>query len=156
MKLRRAIITLALSSVLGTGAHAADAPTATAEVAEVAALTVLDEFMAAFNARDETAWVKTLHFPHVRIASGRVRVDADAAAYQDGFDFDDFVRDTGWHHSEWTKRRVVQRSGDKVHIAVRFTRYRADGSVLAAFDSLYIVALRGGRWGVVARSSFAP
>ena len=61
-----------------------------------------------------------------------------------------------WDHSAWEKREVIHSGPDKVHIDTRFIRYRADGSVLASFDSLYIVTKQDGRWGVVARSSFAP
>ncbi len=53
-------------------------------------------------------------------------------------------------------RRAVQSCGDKVHFAVQFTRYRADGSVIGHYPSMWIVTLRDGRWGVEARSSFAP
>jgi hypothetical protein len=35
-------------------------------------------------------------------------------------------------------------------------RYRKDGSELSRFDSLYIVEFKNGRWGLTARSSFAP
>ena len=56
----------------------------------------------------------------------------------------------------WEKREVIHSGPDKVHIDTRFIRYRADGSVLASFDSLYVVTKQDGRWGVVARSSFAP
>jgi hypothetical protein len=120
------------------------------------AMRVLDEFMAAFNARDMDAWMGTLHFPHVRIASGVTRVDATPADMQADFDFARFAKRFEWDHSAWLSRKIVQSGPDKVHVAVRFARYRKDGSVIAEFDSLYIVALRKGRWGVVARSSFAP
>src|SRR4029077_4330128 len=39
-----------------------------------AALVVLDHFMAALNAGDEPALLATLHFPHYRLAGGRMRV----------------------------------------------------------------------------------
>ena len=129
---------------------------ALASTAEAEALQVLDAFMAAFNARDMDAWTATLHFPHVRIASGAARVDADAASYSAGLDFERFSETTGWHHSAWTSRNVVQSGADKVHVAVRFARYREDDSLIAEYASLYIVERRDGRWGVVARSSFAP
>jgi len=120
------------------------------------ALRVLDEFMAAFNARDMDAWMGTLHFPHVRIASGGTRVDATPTEMQADFDFARFAKRFDWDHSAWLSREIVQSGPEKVHVAVRFARYRKDGSVIAEFDSLYVVAYRAGRWGVVARSSFAP
>ena len=36
------------------------------------------------------------------------------------------------------------------------SRYKKDGSELSRFDSLYIVELRSGKWGITGRSSFAP
>ena len=42
--------------------------------AVAAALAVLDRFMAALNAGDEEALLATLHFPHYRLAGGRMQV----------------------------------------------------------------------------------
>jgi hypothetical protein len=120
------------------------------------AMRVLDEFMRAFNARDEKAWTATLHFPHVRIASGATRLDATPEAMLSGFDFERFAKRFEWHHSAWLSREVVQFDADKVHVIVRFARYREDESLIAEFDSLYIVSRREGRWAVAGRSSFAP
>ena len=120
------------------------------------AMRVLDEFMRAFNARDEKAWTATLHFPHVRIASGATRLDATPEAMLSGFDFERFAKRFEWHHSAWLSREVVQFDADKVHVIVRFARYREDQSLIAEFDSLYIVSRREGRWAVAGRSSFAP
>ena len=120
------------------------------------AMRVLDEFMTAFNARDENAWMATLHFPHVRVASGATRLDATPEAMMSSFDFEQFAKRFDWHHSAWLSREVVQSGPDKVHVVVRFARYREDGTVSAEFDSLYIVARRQGRWAVAGRSSFAP
>lgn len=44
---------------------------------------------------------------------------------------------------------------DKVHFDVQFTRYRADGTVIGAYKSLWIVTRIEGHWGVQARSSYA-
>jgi hypothetical protein len=123
--------------------------------AEAAAMKVLDAFMIAFNTRDVAAFEAVLHFPHYRIASGNVSVLQDPRTLPDLFER--FVAAMpGWDHSAWEKREVIHSGPDKVHIDTRFTRYRADGSVLASYDSLYIVTKQEGRWGVIARSSFAP
>jgi hypothetical protein len=157
---RIAALAAALAFAAAEGAAAGDEPASPAQAAadtpEQAALRTLDEFMTAFNARDVEAWIATLNFPHVRIASGRVAVFEDAAAFRNNFEFEAFATQTGWSRSEWTERRVVQAGPDKVHIAVVFTRFREDGSVLGRFDSLYIVTRVNGRWGVQARSSYAP
>ena len=123
--------------------------------AEAQARNAMDEFMAAFNARDVRAWAATLNYPHVRFASNDVRVYNTP---------EDFVRENQnypkrlapWHHSRWDAMSVVQSGPDKVHLAVTFVRFDADGKEIGRFPSLYVVTLKGGHWGVQGRSSFAP
>jgi hypothetical protein len=117
-----------------------------------AALVVLDRFMAALNAGDEPALLATLHFPHYRLAGGRMRVSDQPGSY-----LGDFRARAGadWHHSGWDFRDVIAAGPAKVHLDVQFTRYRADNSVIGSFRSLWIVTGSGGRWAVAARSSFA-
>ena len=69
-----------------------------------AALAVLDRFMAALNACNEPALLATLHFPHYRLAGGRMRVWDQSGAY-----LGDFLGRAGadWHHSEWDFRKVI-------------------------------------------------
>jgi hypothetical protein len=109
--------------------------------------------METFNARDQAAHEETYHFPHVRIASGNVTIIP-----QPGTERDTFPRliASGWHHSAWADRRIVQCSQVKAHMLTNFIRYREDGSVLSQFDSLYIVEFKSGKWGITGRSSFAP
>ena len=52
-----------------------------------------------------------------------------------------------WGRSEWDRREVIHSGPEKVHIDTRFTRYRADGTVIAAFDSIYVVTNEDGHWG---------
>lgn len=150
---RRGLASLALLVALAPGAVLAADET---EVARVAATGVMDAFLEAFNARDESAWADTLHFPHVRIASGGVTVFEDRAAFLDGRDLNAFAAQTGWDYSTWDDMQIVQASPTKVHIAVTFTRYDAQGAAIATYDSFYVVERLDGRWGVRARSSFAP
>ncbi len=124
-------------------------------IAEKAALKVMDEFLQAFNARDLQAWRATLHYPHVRIASGGVAIAMTPEEYGTE-DLFGRLAASGWHHSRWTDMHIVQSGPEKVHVAVRFTRFDANDVPLASFDSLYVITLQGGRWGVIARSSFAP
>ena len=118
-----------------------------------AAMKCLDDFMTAFNARDIAAWQQTFNFPSVRLASNTmVIIDKD---YHQS---DMFGRGAlaEWDHSAWARRQVIHAGDDKVHIDTRFVRYRADGSVIGGFDSIYVVTCEDGHWGVKARSSFAP
>jgi hypothetical protein len=113
---------------------------------------VLDRFMEALNAGNEPALLATLHFPHYRLAGGRMRVWDRPGGY-----LGDFLARAGadWHHSEWDFRKVIAADAAKVHLDVQFTRYRADNSVIGSFRSLWIVTKDDGRWAVAARSSFA-
>ena len=147
----RLVRALVLLGALAFGAHAQEPATPEAE-----ALRAMDAFMAAFNARDVEAWIATLNFPHVRLASGQLAVFRDPAEFRNNFEFARFAAQTGWSRSEWTERRVIHAGADKVHVAVVFTRFREDGSVLAKYDSLYVVTKQSEHWGVQARSSYAP
>ena len=116
---------------------------------------VLDAFMEAFNRIDVAAWERTFHFPHYRLASGDMSV-LEQPGQQDASELRRRLEASGWQHSAWERREIVHLSADKAHVDTRFVRYRADGSVLAAFDSLYVLTKEDGRWGVKLRSSFAP
>jgi hypothetical protein len=124
------------------------------EAAIAAATQCLDDFMAAFNAHDLVAWEKTFNFPSVRLASNTL-VLIDKPGWHPP---DTFTRGAlkEWHHSAWERREVIHAGREKVHFDTRFVRYRADGSVIGHFDSIYVVTSENGHWGVKLRSSFAP
>jgi hypothetical protein len=152
-----ALVALATLQVAGpVRAETAVGDSAAVADAEARAIAVMEAFLQAFNARDEAAWAETLNFPHVRIASGRVVTFPDRAAFLEASDLGRFAAETGWDYSTWDDMRVIQASADKVHIAVRFTRYDDQGAELASYQSFYVVDRLDGRWGVRARSSFAP
>lgn len=115
-------------------------------------LRVLDAYMSAFNAKDAKAWHSTYLFPHYRLASGKMSVLESAT-----LDTNVFIKlqQSGWHHSRWDHRNIVQASDDKVHVDTRFSRYRADSSLIGTYESLYIVTKENGKWGVKFRSSYA-
>ncbi len=116
---------------------------------------LLDRFMAGLNGRDAAAMDACMNFPHVRMAEGRVVV-YDAPGNNPMDLFQRLEANDGWHHSAWEHVRMLQASKVKVHLDVRYTRYRADDSVIGVYDSLYIATLQDGRWGIQARSSFGP
>ena len=122
---------------------------------EAAARAPIEAFFQAFNARDNEALKTTLHYPHVRInEQGGVNVWQTAA--DAGTNFDALARNEGWARSSLDS--VAMRANDpvKVHFEVVFSRYKADGTKYATYQSLWIVTLKDGAWGVQARSSFAP
>ena len=89
----------------------------------------------------------------MRLASGTVRTWDTPGSYR----IADLLgrAGDGWHESRWEERTIVHSGRDKVHLAVQFSRWRADGSLIGRYRSLWIVTERDGRWGVQARSSFA-
>ncbi len=116
------------------------------------AMAVLDAHMAALNAADNARLCATLHFPHYRLAGGRMQVWETPDTYLADF----YLRaGAGWHHTLWDFRKVIVASPEKIHFDVQFTRYRADDSILGTYRSLWIVAKLGGRWAVQARSTYA-
>ncbi len=115
---------------------------------------VLDEFLRTFNAHDREGHYATYHFPHYRLASGKLTV-LEKPNLTDTAVFVQRLVQSGWHHTKWDHRNVVQASKDKIHVDVQFTRYRADGSKIKTYESLYILTNENNRWAIKMRSSFA-
>ena len=126
------------------------------EASVAAARQVMDEFLVAFNDRDESRWADTLLFPHVRVASNSVSVVPDKKTFLSTTDLEQFAVDNDWDFSEWDSIEVIQAGADKVHFKVRFSRFNPRGERYVTFDSLYVVQKVDERWGIRARSSFAP
>jgi hypothetical protein len=127
-----------------------------AEDPEAAARAVMDEFLSAFNARDEVRWAETLHFPHVRIASNGLSVEASKQAFVANTDLEQFAIVNDWDFSAWDSIELVQAGSDKVHFKVVFSRFNPQGERYVTFNSLYILQKIDGKWAIRARSSFAP
>jgi hypothetical protein len=122
-----------------------------------AALQVTDDFMAAFNARDLKAHFATFNFPHVRIASGAVRVFATRAELEGNPErYGTREVEPGWSYSRWDSRELIHAGKDKAHLAVQFTRYASDGRPIHNYQAVYVITRVDGHWGIQARSSFAP
>jgi hypothetical protein len=128
------------------------------DAAARAALATTDAFLATFNAGDARGHAETLAYPHIRLASGQVRiwqtVDEGTSAMEGAIVA---LRErAGWDHSEWDHRRVIHTGPGKVHLDVQFTRYRGDGSVIGVYPAVYVLVEQEGRWLIQCRSSFAP
>lgn len=112
------------------------------------ALATVDRYLAALNARDTEAIRDAFNFPHTR-----VRSDGGLSRYErpEDYRFESFfanVGPDGWDHTEWDRTEVVYATEGKAHVAVDFTRYRADGSAIGKYFSLYIVTCQDGHWGI--------
>jgi hypothetical protein len=117
-------------------------------------LKVLDDYLNAFNAKDLTAWESTYQFPHYRLANGTMTVLEKAGLRDSAHVFGPLIKE-GWSYSRWDHRNIIQASDEKVHVDTRFSRYRADGSLIGEYESLYVLTKENGRWGVKLRSSYA-
>ncbi|WP_221392431.1 hypothetical protein [Dyadobacter sp. NIV53] len=115
---------------------------------------VLDAYLSTFNAKDLKGWEATYQFPHYRLASGKMSVLEKAGLRDSAVVFGPLIK-AGWDYSKWDHKNIVQASVNKVHVDTKFTRYRKDSSVVASYESLYVLTKEGGRWGVKLRSSFA-
>ena len=118
-----------------------------------AAMSVMAAHIDALNAGNETKLTATLHFPHFRLSGGRLKTWDGPEEYW--VDFLGRAGD-GWHHSVWDSLDVIAADSDKVHLDVRFTRYREDNSILGHFGSIWIISKLNGIWAAQLRSSFAP
>jgi hypothetical protein len=115
---------------------------------------LLDDYMSGWNSKDLVAWERTFHFPHFRLAGGRMSVLEQPGQQDPVRVWASAGKD--WHHSKWDRRKIIHASGEKAHVDTKFTRYRADGSLIASFESLYVLTKENGKWGVKLRSSYAP
>ena len=130
-----------------------DSSSAAESAAVAAAMEVLDRHMDALNRGDADELAQTLHFPHYRLAGTAMQTWPGPEHYLRDFRA---RAGEGWHHSAWDFRNVVAATDDKVHFDLQFTRYRADGSVLGRYRSLWVMSRIDGRWAAQLRSSFAP
>ena len=118
----------------------------------------IENFFNAFNAHDGEAYLKALHFPHIRInAKGDVTVSKDASELMSLERVLDYlVKNEGWDHSTLDNVELIDASDEKVHFKIQFSRYHPDGTQYAVHNSIWIITKKDAQWGVQARSSFAP
>ena len=123
------------------------------EIAE--ARKAMDGFMTAFNAEDADA-LRTIwfHFPHVRFHSGTVTMMQTPADYSN-LVWSRLGQSQGWARTAWDYVEPIDEGPNKVHFRVQFTRYRADGTAIGSYKSLYIVTFKDNRWAIQGRSSWA-
>ena len=123
------------------------------DIAIEAALSVMAAHLEALNAGNEAALTATLHFPHYRLSGVDLKTWHGPEDY-----WSDFLARAGdeWHHTAWDALDVIATEPEKVHLNVRFTRYREDNSVLSKFGSIWVITKLNGIWAAQLRSSFAP
>jgi hypothetical protein len=146
--MKRALLLVLLMPVALNGQVPLDA--AAVALRKHEAIVALDRYLETWNSRDAAVWARSLHFPHVRPGPGAFEMTRSPEEYVKGVNFEQTLK-TGWHHSEWVLREVVQVGENKVHAWGSWQRYTADGKPLAGSDITYIITRIDGRWGVQAR-----
>jgi hypothetical protein len=116
------------------------------------AMRALDRYLETWNSQDPALWATSLHYPHVRPGAGPFEVSQTPAEYaaSAGVTFEQ-TRRTGWDHTEWVSREVLQVGLSKVHIAGIWQRFTAEGRPLTSSAITYIVTNVDAHWGVLAR-----
>ena len=128
---------------------------AVADASRRAAVDSVEAYLDAVNRRDPQAFAATLHYPHYRVAQGRIQVWEQAQEVASNTSFERLAS-TGWVRTASHALNPVQVSSDAVNVALELLRYNAGGELITRFDTLYLVTRQDGRWGIKARSSFAP
>lgn len=112
---------------------------------------MLERFGASFNSGAISAQKSTMHFPHYRLAGGRMTVIQDLENQPRIVPLE-----SEWAYTKTDSLEFVGWSLDKVHVNLYFTRHRSDNTPIASFKALYILPKEEGHWGIKMRSSFAP
>lgn len=118
---------------------------------EAIGLAAVDRFIETWNSRDAGLWASSLNYPHVRPgAQGPINVADTAEIYASRMDYSRVIA-TGWDHSEWDYRHVLQTSGNKIHVAGQWSRYNAAGEIIHTNPIVYVVTHNDGEWGIQSR-----
>ena len=112
------------------------------------AIAVVARYIAALNARDTGAIRAAFNFPHLRIGAKGNLSRYERPEDYDFANFYDATRRDGWHHTGCDEAESVFATEGKAHVALHFTRYREDGSVIGRYFSLYVVTCQDSHWGI--------
>ena len=119
------------------------------------AVASFERWAAAFNVRDADAMIEEMHFPHIRLAGNEFQTWVTAKDFRDPQDqMTNMLLDEGWCVTVTKSIAAVQSSDQKVHLVIRQSRQRKDGTEYNGFDTLWVFTKINGKWGVQFRSSF--
>ena len=120
--------------------------------ASASALNVMKHHLEALNALNESDLADTLHFPHYRLAGNKL----DCWLSKDQY-LSDFRRRAGknWARTAWKSITIQKESSVKVHLLVNINRFDKNETLIADFESLWVITFKKGKWAAQFRSSFA-
>ena len=114
-----------------------------------------ERWAAAFNSRDADAMIDEMHFPHIRLAGNEFQTWVTAEDFRDPQDqMTKLLLDEGWYVTVTKSITAVHSSDQKVHLVIRQSRQRKDGTEYNGFDTMWVFTKIKGKWGVQFRSSF--
>jgi hypothetical protein len=127
-------------------------------MSEAEAAQAVRNYFEAFNANDEEAYQRAHHFPHIRVnGKGEVSIVMNASELLPlKLVQNHLIRNEDWDHSLLDSLELIHASADKVHFNVQFSRYRKEGAPYVTYKTLCVVTQKEGRWGILARSTYAP
>ena len=109
----------------------------------------------AFNDRDADAMIAEMHFPHMRLAGTEFQTWSTSEEFRAPQDqMTKALEAEGWHTTITKSVTAAQTGPEKVHLIIRQSRQRADGTEYNGFDTLWVFTKIDDRWGVQLRSSF--
>ena len=119
------------------------------------ALGSFKRWASAFNLRDADAMIEEMHFPHIRLAGNEFQTWVTAEDFRDPQDqMTKMLLDEGWYVTVTKSITAVQSSDQKVHLVIRQSRQRKDGTEYNGFDTMWVFTKIKGKWGVQFGSSF--
>jgi hypothetical protein len=112
----------------------------------------MKHYLEALNALNESDLADTLHFPHYRLAGNKL----DCWLSKDQY-LADFRRRAGkdWARTAWKSITIQKESSVKVHLLVNINRFDKNETLIADFESLWVITFKKGKWAAQFRSSFA-
>tara|TARA_Y100000588_G_scaffold71110_2_gene73022 strand:+ start:5206 stop:5631 length:426 start_codon:yes stop_codon:yes gene_type:complete len=119
------------------------------------AVASFERWALAFNTRNADAMIAEMHFPHIRLAGKEFQTWVTAEDFRSAQDqMTKMLLDEGWHVTITKSVTAVQSSIHKVHLVIRQSRQRKDGTEYNGFDTMWVFTKIEGKWGVQFRSSF--
>ena len=109
----------------------------------------------AFNDRDADAMIAEMHFPHMRLAGTEFQTWVTSNDFKNPQDdMTVALKAEGWHTTITKSVTAAQAGPEKVHLVIRQSLQKVDGTEYNGFDTLWIFTKIDGVWGVQFRSSF--
>jgi hypothetical protein len=118
-----------------------------------AARATVEAYFDAFNSLDPEVWADTLHFPQVRLSLSGLDLWATREDFLAGTEPG---RQRAWAGNKLESVETVQTGSAGANVVVRYSRLSVQGETLASYDAVYLATRRDGRWGIQARSTYAP